>query len=131
MACNMRDETDQFVPKWNADGLMPAITVDDATGEVLMLAYVNEEALAKTLETKRVHYWSRSRGALWAKGETSGHTQALVSAAIDCDQDTLLFRVQQTGPACHTGRKSCFYRTLSTADDTSSGALKLEFTSPR
>ena len=110
------DETLDFTPKWNADGLMPAIAVDDISGDVLMLAYVNEESLKRTLTTGEVHYWSRSRQELWYKGATSGHTQKLISIQIDCDQDTLLLRVIQAGPACHTGRRTCFYRSVEVAE---------------
>lgn len=97
---------------WNADGLIPAIAQQAETGEVLMMAWMNEEALAETLATGRVTYWSRSRNALWRKGESSGQIQRLVEARIDCDGDTVLLKVDQTGPACHTGRRSCFYRAI-------------------
>lgn len=99
-------------PAFNADGLIAAIAQDAATGEVLMLAWMNAEALKRTLETGRATYWSRSRQALWVKGETSGHTQRVIEARIDCDQDALLLRIEQTGAACHTGERSCFYRTI-------------------
>lgn len=98
--------------KFNADGLLPAIAQQHDSGEVLMMAWMNREALEETLSTRRVCYYSRSRGKLWRKGETSGQQQALVSAALDCDGDTVLVKVDQTGPACHTGRRSCFYITL-------------------
>lgn len=98
--------------RYDARGLLPAVAQDAETGEVLMLAWMNAEAVARTLETGRVTYWSRSRGAFWVKGETSGHTQALVEMRLDCDRDALLLRVRQTGPACHTGRRSCFYTAL-------------------
>ncbi len=97
---------------YNAAGLIPAIAQDAASGEVLMLAWMNAEAVARTLATGRVTYWSRSRQAFWVKGETSGHVQALVEMRLDCDRDCLLLRVRQTGPACHTGRRSCFYRAV-------------------
>lgn len=100
------------IVSWNPDGLIPAIAQQADTGEVLMMAWMNREALRETLATGRVTYWSRSRQALWRKGETSGQVQKLVDARIDCDGDTLLLRVDQTGPACHTGRRSCFYRVL-------------------
>ena len=90
-------------------GLIPAIAQDAGTGEVLMMAWMNAEAVERTLETGRVTYWSRSRQAFWVKGETSGHVQRLVSLRVDCDRDCLLLRVEQTGPACHTGRRTCFY----------------------
>ncbi len=94
---------------FNADGLLPAIAQDAASGEVLMLAWMNAEAVARTLETGQVTYWSRSRQEFWIKGATSGHVQELVSMRIDCDRDCLLVQVRQTGPACHTGRRTCFY----------------------
>ncbi len=91
---------------------MPAVAQDAKTGDVLMLAWMNAEALRLTLETSQVTYWSRSRKSLWRKGETSGHTQRLVSAFVDCDGDTLLLKVDQTGPACHTGAPACFFRKI-------------------
>ena len=90
-------------------GLIPAIAQDANSGEVLMMAWMNAEAVARTLETRRVTYWSRSRQAFWVKGETSGNTQALVALRIDCDRDCLLLEVIQAGPACHTGRRTCFF----------------------
>ena len=92
------------------DGLVPAIVQDHDTGQVLMMAYMNAETLSQTLETGRMTYWSRSRQSVWVKGATSGHTQAVRSARLDCDGDALLFRVDQEGGACHTGHRSCFYR---------------------
>lgn len=92
------------------DGLVPAIVQDADNDQVLMMAYMNEEALRETLDTGRMVYWSRSREALWKKGETSGHTQTVEEIRIDCDGDALLFRVDQAGGACHTGYRSCFYR---------------------
>jgi phosphoribosyl-AMP cyclohydrolase len=97
---------------FNADGLVPVIAQDAASGQVLMLAWMNREALRLTLTTRDVTYWSRSRGKLWRKGETSGHTQKLVRAALDCDGDTLLLQINQTGPACHTGATSCFFKEI-------------------
>ena len=97
-------------PKWNEQGLIPVIAQEADTGEVLMLAWMNAEALAKTLETGEAVYWSRSRQSLWRKGATSGNTQTLVDACLDCDGDTLLLRVKQQGDgACHTGRRTCFF----------------------
>ncbi len=93
----------------NADGLVPAIAQQHDSGEVLMMAWMNREALAETLSTGRVCYWSRSRAGLWRKGERSGQVQKLIDLRIDCDGDTLLLLVDQTGVACHTGRRSCFY----------------------
>ena len=98
--------------RWNADGLIPAIAQDVDTGEVLMLAWMNEESLKRTMDTGRVTYFSRSRKQLWEKGETSGNRQRLVSIYIDCDGDSLLMMVDQTGPACHTGNKSCFFTEI-------------------
>ena len=98
--------------KWNSDGLVPAIAVDAYTNEVLMQAYMNEEALRLTLETGRAHYYSRSRGKLWLKGETSGHFQTVADVYTDCDNDSILLRVIQTGAACHTGSRTCFFRKL-------------------
>jgi phosphoribosyl-AMP cyclohydrolase len=97
---------------FNADGLVPALAQDAKTGEVLMLAWMNAQSLRQTLATGDVTYWSRSRGQLWRKGETSGHTQRLVEAYLDCDGDTLLLKVAQTGPACHTGAPTCFFRKM-------------------
>ena len=103
----INDVTAQLV--FNEQGLIPVITQDVTSQKVLMLAWMNTEALAKTLSTKRVTYWSRSRQELWVKGETSGHTQKLVSMSFDCDGDSILCVVKQTGAACHTGRPHCFY----------------------
>jgi phosphoribosyl-AMP cyclohydrolase len=105
-----QDETLELRPRFNADGLIAAIAQDASTGEVLMLAWMNDEALRLTIETGRAVYWSRSRGGLWRKGDTSGHEQHVVEIRVDCDQDAVLLKVQQTGAACHTGRRSCFYR---------------------
>ncbi len=93
-------------------GLIPCIAQAAGTGEVLMMAWMNAEAVAKTLETGRVTYWSRSRQAFWIKGETSGHVQQLVDLQVDCDRDCLLAVVEQEGPACHTNRRSCFYTAI-------------------
>nr|WP_236206971.1 phosphoribosyl-AMP cyclohydrolase [Pseudomonas tohonis] len=98
---------------WNADGLIAAVAQQYDSGEVLMLAWMNPESLRLTLEEGRACYWSRSRRCLWRKGDTSGHVQRLVSAHLDCDGDALLLQVDQAGPACHTGRRSCFYNQLS------------------
>ncbi|MGC6392164.1 MAG: phosphoribosyl-AMP cyclohydrolase [Alphaproteobacteria bacterium] len=97
---------------FNNAGLVPAIAQDVVTGDVLMLAWMNEESILRSLEEKRAVYWSRSRQELWRKGDTSGHIQELVSASLDCDGDTILLKVKQTGPACHTGSKTCFFRDL-------------------
>ena len=98
--------------KFDANGLIPAIAQEARTGEVLMLAWMNAEAVARTLETGRATYWSRSRQVFWVKGESSGHTQELVEFRVDCDRDTILLKVRQTGPACHTNRRVCFYTAV-------------------
>lgn len=97
---------------WDAHGLLPAVVQDARTNEVLMVAYVNRESLERTLATGDAWFWSRSRGVLWHKGETSGNVQRIREVRVDCDADTLLFRVEPAGPACHTGERTCFYRAL-------------------
>ena len=95
---------------WNEQGLIPAVVQDAATGDVLMMAWMNETSLRKTLETGQTHFWSRSRKELWHKGDTSGNVQRVLNICVDCDGDTLLVQVEPAGPACHTGRQTCFYR---------------------
>ncbi len=107
---------DPAMLSYNQAGLIPAIAQDATSGEVLMMAWMNADAVARTLETGRVTYWSRSRQAFWIKGETSGHVQELVDFRFDCDSDCLLVMVNQTGPACHTGRRTCFYRAVRDGD---------------
>lgn len=102
--------------RYNEDGLIPCIAQDADGGEVLMMAWMNAQAVQATLDTGRVTYWSRSRQAFWIKGETSGHVQELVELRVDCDTDCLLALVRQTGPACHTNRRSCFYTALPSGD---------------
>ena len=102
---------------FNADGLLPAIAQDAVSGEVLMLAWMNAEAVARTLQTGHVTYWSRSRQEFWAKGATSGHLQHLVEMRVDCDRDALLLLVRQDGPACHTGRRTCFFTAIRDGED--------------
>ncbi|MGC5701733.1 phosphoribosyl-AMP cyclohydrolase [Pseudomonas sp. NFXW11] len=97
---------------WNSDGLIAAIAQQHSSGEVLMLAWMNRQALAVTLDSGQVCYWSRSRQCLWRKGESSGHRQRLIEARLDCDGDALLLLVEQQGPACHTGRPNCFYNAI-------------------
>ncbi|HEX4779628.1 MAG TPA: phosphoribosyl-AMP cyclohydrolase [Usitatibacter sp.] len=100
---------------WNADGLVPAVAQDAASGELLMLAWMNREALERTVASGEAHYWSRSRKALWKKGETSGHVLRVLEVRMDCDADAVLLRVESTkGIACHTGRRRCFFRRLET-----------------
>jgi phosphoribosyl-AMP cyclohydrolase len=103
--------------KFNEAGLLPCIAQDEETGDVLMLAWMNADAVTKTLATGRVTYWSRSRSAFWIKGETSGHVQKLVDLRVDCDRDCLLAVVRQVGPACHTNRRSCFYTSVTDGDE--------------
>jgi phosphoribosyl-AMP cyclohydrolase len=111
--------------RFTDDGLVPVVAQQHDTGEVLMLAWMNREALAETLATGQICYWSRSRRQLWRKGETSGQTQRLVELRLDCDGDALLARVEQTGVACHTGRRSCFFRAVQ-ADGTLRELLPIE-----
>ena len=113
-----REEGLAFLPKFGADGLATCVTLDARRCEVLMVAHMNEEALKATLETGIVHYWSRSRGSLWRKGDTSGQSQRLVEMRVDCDQDAFLAFVEigGDGGACHTGRRSCFYRRVETGE---------------
>ena len=107
-----RDETLEFIPQWNEQGLIPVIAQDIDDHQVKMMAWMNEEALKLTLETGFAHYWTRSRQKIWKKGESSGHLQKVIEIRVDCDQDCLLILIKQEGAACHTGRKSCFYRVL-------------------
>ena len=110
-------------PKFDASGLVTCVATDAATGEVLMVAHMNDEALRKTIASGEAWYFSRSRRALWRKGETSGHLQRVVEMRLDCDQDAIWIRVEQTGAACHTGRRSCFYRKVEGGE----GGAKLSF----
>ena len=114
-----------FAPQFGADGLITAVVTDIKSGELLMVAHMNAVALRKTIESGEAWYYSRSRKALWKKGESSGHVQRVVELRVDCDQDALWLKVEQDGPgACHTGRRSCFYRAVSLGQ---SGAVALEF----
>jgi phosphoribosyl-AMP cyclohydrolase len=117
------DETARFAPRFDAQGLIPVIVTAAGSGEVLMFAWMNEEALARTIETGEAHYWSRSRAKLWRKGEESGNGQRVVEMRVDCDQDAILMKVEMTGAdaACHTGRRSCFYRAVPLGDDARAG----------
>ena len=118
-----REEGLAFQPKFDASGLVTCVATDAATGEVLMVAHMNDEALRKTIANGEAWYFSRSRNALWRKGETSGHTQRVVEMRMDCDQDAVWIRVEQSGAACHTGRRSCFYRKV----DAGGGGARLSF----
>ena len=110
--------TDTVELRWDDRGLIPAVVQDAGTREVLMVAWMNEESLRRTLADGRTWFWSRSRQELWAKGATSGHVQHVGEVRVDCDGDTLLVMVHQEGPACHTGNRSCFYRTLHAEETT-------------
>jgi len=121
------EEGAQLAPKFDRDGLIVCVTTEKASGDILMVAYMNEEALRLTLETGVAHYWSRSRNALWRKGDTSGQVQTVVEMRTDCDQDAIQLVVEAggDGKACHTGRRSCFYRKVERAAD---GSARLTFT---
>ena len=118
-----REEGLAFQPKFDASGLVTCVATDAATGEVLMVAHMNDEALRKTIASGEAWYFSRSRNSLWRKGESSGHTQRVVEMRMDCDQDAIWIRVEQTGAACHTGRRSCFYRAVTQGE----GGPRLSF----
>ena len=118
-----REEGLDFQPKYDASGLLTCVATDAASGDVLMVAHMNDEALRKTIASGEAWYFSRSRQALWRKGETSGHTQRVVEMRMDCDQDAIWIRVEQIGAACHTGRKSCFYRKVEAVE----GGTRLSF----
>lgn len=121
-----------LTPKFDADGLVTAVATDAVTGDVLMVAHMNVQALAKTVATGEAWYYSRSRRALWKKGETSGHTQRVVEMRVDCDQDAVWIKVEQVAGACHTGRRSCFYRAVPLGkEDVKPGEVKLEFVGER
>jgi len=107
-----RDSSDRFDPRFDAAGLVTAIVVDAETSILLMVAHMNDAAIRLTQETGQAHFWSRSRQSLWRKGETSGNGLSVTEMRVDCDQDALLLRVRPAGPACHTGRRSCFYRRV-------------------
>jgi phosphoribosyl-AMP cyclohydrolase len=120
------EEGSVLSPKFDADGLLTCVATDAATGEVLMVAHMNAEALIKTITTGEAWYFSRSRRKLWRKGETSGHSQRVVEMRVDCDQDAILVKVVQKAGACHTGRRSCFYRAVLLGPK-GSGPVSLEF----
>ena len=114
LSAQEREAGSVFAPKFDASGLLTAVVVDHITSQVLVVAHMNAEALAATLESRKVHFWSRSRGKLWMKGETSGHVLAVEQILVDCDQDALVIRAAPAGPTCHTGAVSCFYREVHT-----------------
>jgi phosphoribosyl-AMP cyclohydrolase len=120
---NEIEEGLKFQPKFDSSGLVTCVATDAGTGEVLMVAHMNDEALRRTLASGEAWYFSRSRNALWRKGETSGHTQRVLEMRMDCDQDAVWIRVKQSGAACHTGRRSCFYRKV----DAGEGGARLSF----
>jgi phosphoribosyl-AMP cyclohydrolase len=122
------EEGSALTPKFDADGLVTCVAIDAVSGEVLMVAHMNAEALGRTIATGEAWYFSRSRGVLWRKGETSGHTQRVLEMRVDCDQDAILIKVEQSGGACHTGRRSCFYRAVPLGK---AGAAALEFREDR
>jgi phosphoribosyl-AMP cyclohydrolase len=122
------EEGAALTPKFDADGLVTCVATDSNTGDVLMVAHMNAEALEKTIATGEAWYFSRSRRALWKKGESSGHTQRVVEMRIDCDQDAIWIKVEQSGGACHTGRRSCFYRAVPVGK---TGKVSLEFRDER
>ena len=126
-----QEEGTSFRPKFDANGLITAVAVDETSGEILMLAHMNAEALEKTLQTGKAHYYSRSRKKIWLKGETSGNIQMVAHILTDCDQDAIVMKVRVEGStaSCHTGRVSCFYRTV-TAHDDGSYNLKMDDKSP-
>ncbi len=111
-AAQQREQGTTFMPRFDASGLLTAVAVDSGSGDVLMVAYMDAEALAKTRETGLAHFHSRSRGRLWMKGESSGHVLEVQAIFVDCDQDALVLKVTPKGPTCHTGAQSCFYRRL-------------------
>jgi phosphoribosyl-AMP cyclohydrolase len=111
------EEGHALTPKFDANGLVTAVVTDHATGDVLMVAHMNAEALSRSITTGDAWYYSRSRKSLWRKGETSGNTQRIVEMRVDCDQDAVWLRVEQFGPACHTQRRSCFYRRIAASDE--------------
>ena len=112
MTTQEREQGSAFAPKFDDRGLLSAVVVDAASGEVLVVAFMNEEALSATRSTGKVHFWSRSRSSLWMKGETSGNVLEVEEILVDCDQDALVIRARPAGPTCHTGERSCFYRRL-------------------
>ena len=120
---NDREEGLKFQPKFDSAGLVTCVATDAGSGDVLMVAHMNDEALRKTIASGEAWYFSRSRNSLWRKGESSGHVQRVIEMRLDCDQDAIWIRVEQTGAACHTGRRSCFYRNVTPSE----GGARLSF----
>lgn len=125
ISADLREEGTLFAPKFDDNGLLSAVVLDSQTKEVLVVAFMNAAALAKTRETGNVTFWSRSRQQLWMKGETSGNVLKVVEIRVDCDQDALVIYADPAGPTCHTGRISCFYRRLETGRDNASALVKV------
>ncbi len=121
-----REQGNQFAPKFDSQGLLTAVVVDSETGDVLVVAFMNREALDLTRETGKVHFWSRSRQKLWMKGETSGHVLEMTEMLVDCDQDALVIRAMPSGPTCHTGERSCFYRRVDLAAEDGHALVKVK-----
>ncbi|MFN4019120.1 MAG: phosphoribosyl-AMP cyclohydrolase [Erythrobacter sp.] len=117
LSTEQREQGSRFVPRFDAAGLLTAVVTDAASGAVLVVAHMNRAALDATLASGRVHFWSRSRGQLWLKGETSGHFLDVIEVLVDCDQDALVIRAAPAGPTCHTGAPSCFYRRITAGED--------------
>ncbi|MEM1051376.1 MAG: phosphoribosyl-AMP cyclohydrolase [Pseudomonadota bacterium] len=125
LSAEIREEGTRFAPKFDANGLLTAVVLDSNSKEVLVVAFMNAEALALTRETSKVTFWSRSRETLWTKGETSGHFLTVQDILVDCDQDALVVYAEPAGPTCHTGRPSCFYRKLIPDGDDASALVKV------
>ena len=117
LSAHERESGAVFAPKFDDQGLLTAVVVDDTSGEVLVVAHMNADSLARTIDSGKVTFWSRSRERLWMKGETSGNVLSVVEVLVDCDQDALMIRAKPAGPTCHTGERSCFYRRLDRSED--------------
>ncbi len=126
LSASQREQGTQFAPRFDSSGLLSAIVVDAATKQVLVMAFMNAEALAKTRETGKVHFWSRSRSTLWLKGETSGNFLMVEEIWVDCDQDALVIHANPAGPTCHTGETSCFYRKLDLGAEDATALVKVK-----
>lgn len=126
LTTNDLEQGTRFAPKFDSNGLMATVVTDVDTHEVLVIAFMNDQALERTRATGRVHFWSRSRGKLWMKGETSGNVLEVEEMLVDCDQDALVIRAKPAGPTCHTGAKSCFYRRLEPGRDNDVALVKVK-----